>query len=65
MGEEISIVNMIQCALGTDRTVAGTYDENPFLNTIIYEVEFPNVDVKEYSENIITKNMLTQVNSDG
>ena len=36
MGEEISIEKVIQCAIGPDGTVAGTYDENPFLNKIIY-----------------------------
>jgi hypothetical protein len=64
-GEEMSVGKVIQRALGPNGTVAGTYDENPFLNTIIYEVEFPNGDVKEYAANIIAKNMLTQVNPDG
>ena len=35
------------------------------LNSIIYEVEFPDRQVKEYSANMIAKNMLTQVDSDG
>ena len=61
MGEEISIEKVIQCAIGPDGTVAGTYDENPFLNKIIYEVELPNGDVKEYAVDIITKNILMQV----
>jgi hypothetical protein len=64
-GEEMSIGKVIQRALGPDGTVAGTYNENPFLNTMIYEVEFPNGDVKEYAANIIAENMLTQVNLDG
>jgi hypothetical protein len=64
-GEEMSVGKVTQRALGPDGTVAGTYDENPFLNTMIYEVEFPNGDVKEYAANIITENMLTQVDSDG
>jgi hypothetical protein len=29
-------------AIGPDGTVAGTYDENPCLNTMIYEVDFPD-----------------------
>jgi hypothetical protein len=32
---------------------------------MIYEVEFPNGEVKEYAANIIAENMLTQVDSDG
>ena len=52
-------------ALGPDGQVAGTYDDNPFLNTIIYEVEFPDGKVKDYAANVIAENMLTQVDSDG
>ena len=37
----------------------------PFLNSIIYDVEFPDGQVKEYAANIIAENMLTQVDSDG
>jgi hypothetical protein len=64
-GEEMSVGKVIERALGPDGTVAGPYDENPFLNTMIYEVDFPNGNVKEYAANIIAENMLTQVNSDG
>ena len=45
--------------------MAGTYDDNPFLNTIIYEVEFPDGQVKDNAANVIAENMLTQVDSDG
>ena len=63
--EETAIGKVIQHALVTDRTLAGTYYENPFLNTTIYEVEFPNGEVKEYAAKIIANNMLTQVDSYG
>mgnify|MGYP001272535206 CR=1 FL=1 len=43
----------------------GKYDDNPSLNSIIYDVEFPDGTVKEYSANVIAENMLTQVDSDG
>ena len=43
----------------------GTYDNKPWLNTMIYEVKFPDGQVKEYSANIIAENMLTQVDADG
>jgi hypothetical protein len=35
------------------------------LNLIIYEVKFPDDQVKEYAANVIAENMLTQVDSDG
>ena len=32
---------------------------------MIYEVEFPSGQLKEYAANVIAENMLTQVDSDG
>jgi hypothetical protein len=52
-------------AIGPDGGMAGTYDDNPYLNTMIYEVEFPDGELKEYAANVITENMLTQVDSEG
>ena len=45
--------------------MTGTYHDNPVLNTITYDVDFPDSQVKEYGTNIIVENMLTQVDSDG
>ena len=55
---------VIQRTIGPDGQVTGTYDNNSFLNSIIYDVEFPDGQVKEYASNIIDENMLTQVDSD-
>ena len=51
--------------MGPDGKVTGTYDDNPILNTVLYEVEFPDRQVREYAANVIVENMLTQVDSDG
>ena len=37
--------------------IVGTYDTNPLLNTLVYDVEFPDGDVREFSANIICENM--------
>ena len=50
---------------GPDGKVAGKYDDNPYLNSIMYEVELADGRIKEYGANIIAENMLTQVVSDG
>ena len=65
LGEEMVNGKVIQRTIGPDGQVTGTYDNNPFLNSIIYDVEFPYGQVKEYAANIIAENMLTQVDSDG
>ena len=45
--------------------IDGSYDDNPMLNSLLYDVEFPDGQVKEYSANLIAENMLTRVDSDG
>ena len=51
--------------IGPDGRTSGTYDDNPILNSVIYDVEFPDGQVKEYSANIIAENMHRQVDEDG
>ena len=65
LGEEMVTGKVTQRTIGPDGQVKGTYDNNPYLNSIIYDVEFPDGKVKEYAANIIAENMLTQVDSDG
>jgi hypothetical protein len=65
LGDDMINAKVKKRALGHDGTTVGTYDDNPMLNSIIYEVEFPDGQVKEYSANTIAENMLTQVDSDG
>ena len=56
---------VIKQAFGPDGKVAGKYDDNPYLNSIMYEVGLADGRIKEYGANIITENMLAQVDSDG
>ena len=56
---------VIKRVFGPDGKVAGNSDNNPYLNSIMYEVELADGRVKEYGANIIAENMLTQVDSDG
>jgi hypothetical protein len=65
LDEQTSIGKVTRRALNPDGHVVGSYDENPFLNSIVYEVEFPDGQVKEYAANVIAENMLSQVDADG
>ena len=56
---------VVQHAMGPDGKVTGTYNDNPILNAVLYKVEFPDGQVREYAANVIAENMLTQVDSDG
>ena len=45
--------------------IIGTFDENPNLNTLLYDVKFLDGAVKQYAENVIAENVLMQVDSNG
>ena len=64
-GDEMAMGKVARRSLDADGRTTGTYHDNPFLNTITYDIEFPNGQVKEYGANIIAENMLTQVDLDG
>ena len=40
-------------------------DDNPILSTLIYDVEFPNGNIKKYSANVIAENILVNFHSEG
>ena len=65
LGDERAIGKVSRRALTPEGHEVGRYDENPYLNSIVYEVEFEDGQMQEYSANLIAENMLTQVDSDG
>ncbi len=52
-------------SLGPDGRTCGTYDTNPILNSVIYDVEFSDGQVREYSANLIAENMFAQIDDEG
>ena len=46
LGEEMVTGKVTQRTIGPDGQVTGTYDNNPYLNSIIYDVEFPDGQIK-------------------
>ena len=65
MSESMTVGRVTKRTIGPDGKVEGTYDENPYLNSMVYEVEFPDGQVKEYAANLIAENVLTQVHAEG
>jgi hypothetical protein len=49
----------------SDGTVKGRHSDDQMLNTLLYDVEFPNGEVKQYAANLIAENMYSQVDSEG
>ena len=45
--------------------VIGNPNDNPLLNTLMYDVEFPDGNIKKYAANIIAENVLVNCDSEG
>lgn len=48
-----------------DNSLVGTYNENPILNTALYQVETPDGTIHEYTANRIAEHIWNQVDDDG
>ena len=64
-GERNAHAKNIGRSKDADGNINGTYDLNPFANTMVYEVQFPDGQIKEYAANVIAENMYNQVDPDG
>ena len=54
-----------QRTLGPDLRTTGTYHSSMPLNTMLYDVQFPDGAVKEYTGNILAEHLLNQLDDDG
>ena len=63
-GDAMYNFKVIVCATDQDENVIVTYDDNPYSNTMMYDVEFPDGEIKEYSANVIAENMYAQVDAE-
>ena len=64
-GESMAMAKVVRRAVDDDGRLVGTYNENPVLNTLVYEVEFPDGQIQQYAANLIAENILQQVDSSG
>lgn len=64
-GESKQLAKVIRRSVDADGHVIGTFNKNPILNTLLYDVEFPDGVTKQYAANLIAENILCQVDSDG
>ena len=64
-GEKMSNAKVKGRAKDTNGDEVGTFDPNPLLNSVLYDVEFSDGDIRQYSANIIAENMYSQVDEEG
>ena len=64
-GEEFQSAKVKGRSKDINGTSIGTFDSNPILNSIVYDVEFPDGAVKQYAANTIAENMYSQLDHEG
>ena len=64
-GEELQLSTILCRKWDNDGKAIRTYDNNPILDMQVYEVEFSNSEVLEYTTNIIAENLYSQVDAEG
>ena len=64
-GYSYNLAKVIQRSLDVNGQVIVNNNEDPILNTYIYDVAFQYGIIKPYAENVIAKNILIQVDSEG
>jgi hypothetical protein len=64
-GERMTPAKVIGLSIYEEGKVIGNVNEDPILNTTLYDVEFPNGMVRSYAANVIAENICNMVNDDG
>jgi hypothetical protein len=65
LGDEIRSGKAVRCKRDRDGNVRGRYNANSMLDTMIYEIEFPDGRSDEYTINVIAENMYAQCETEG
>ena len=63
--EEQQLEKVLRRSVDRDGQVIGQHHKNPMLNTFMYDIEFPNGDVRKHATNMIAVNCLAQVDPEG
>ena len=64
-GEAQQMAKVIRQSIDINGNIIGYLDKTPSLKSLVYDVEFPDGAIKQYSANVIAEMVLSQVNSNG
>ena len=65
LDEQVMKAMVKRRALRPDGRTMGEYDNNPYCNSIVCEVEFVDGEIREFTANLIAEGMLVQVETEG
>ena len=64
-GEDLRLAKVVRRTLDADGNNIGHQNDNPILNTMLYDVEFPDGAIHPYAANTIAENILQSVDDKG
>ena len=64
-GDNFQMAKVSGITVGPDGKTIGTFHDTPIFNSIVYDVDFPDGEVKEYAANVIAENMLYKADNKG
>ena len=64
-GKGTHMAKVVKQALDKEDQMIGSWNENPILSTLVYDVEFPDGTTKIYAANVIAENLSTSCGLDG
>ena len=64
-GESMQVAKVARRILDKYGNLVGNYSGNPMINTLMYDVEFPDGATNPYAANIIAEKIHNSVDSDG
>ena len=62
--EDMKSARVVGRSKDVDRNIIGAYSDDPILNSISYDVEFPDGEIKKCSANVIAESMCAQVDAE-
>jgi len=63
--ESTALATVLRRSVDENGRMIGTYNDNPLLNTMVYDCVFPDGTTKEYAANVIAENIYNSVDFDG
>jgi hypothetical protein len=63
--DSAALAHVVKHVVGPDGKLIGEYNDNPLLNSLLYECKFDDGTVKEYAANTIVSNIFIESDEDG
>ena len=64
-GDEVKAARLKGRHKNENGKIIGAFNDNPLLNSLIYDVEFPDGTIREYAANVIAQNMYSSLDENG